>query len=122
MSNLRITNSLDERGTQSDVTHRAITPDRRRHAMTKTKPVKARKAEASPVLPKPTPDRSSKQDKLIKLMRRPAGATLADLVKATGWQPHTIRGAISGSLRKRLGLTVTAERSDKGKSVYRITG
>jgi len=48
----------------------------------------------------------SKQAQLICLLRAPAGGTMAQMIALTGWQPHTVRGMISGSLRKRLGLDV----------------
>ena len=63
---------------------------------------------------------TSKQDRLIGLLRRPSGATIEELSKATGWQPHSIRGAISGILKKKLGLAVASEASEKRGRVYRI--
>ncbi len=62
----------------------------------------------------------TKQATLIDLMRRPGGATIADLVKATGWQPHSVRGAISGALKKKLGLPVLSETVESRGRVYRI--
>lgn len=59
--------------------------------------------------------RGSKQSRLIELLRSPSGGTIEQLTKLTGWQPHTVRGAISGALRKRLRLNVTCI-----DSVYRI--
>ncbi|WP_265300604.1 DUF3489 domain-containing protein [Verminephrobacter eiseniae] len=53
-------------------------------------------------------------------LRRPQGATNLQLTLATGWQPHSVRGAISGLLRKRLGLTVTQARNADGERVYRV--
>jgi hypothetical protein len=61
----------------------------------------------------------TKQAKMIDLMKRPGGATVEQIAKATGWQHHTIRGAISGALKKKLGLKVEATREDGG-TVYRI--
>jgi hypothetical protein len=63
----------------------------------------------------------TKQAKMIDLMKRPEGATVEQIAKATGWQHHTIRGAISGALKKKLGLKVEATREDGG-TVYRIAG
>jgi hypothetical protein len=80
-------------------------------------PTKARKAGAPTV---PTPRPNTKQAKLIALLRRPGGATIADLVKATGWQSHTIRGAISGALKKKLGIKITSEKAKDGERVYHI--
>ncbi len=62
----------------------------------------------------------TKQAILIDLLRRPKGATIAELVEATGWQPHSIRGAISGSLKKKLGLAVTSEKVEGRGRVYRV--
>lgn len=61
----------------------------------------------------------SKQAQVIVLLRREQGASLGEIVAATGWQKHTVRGAISGALRKRLGLTIESTRTDAGR-VYRI--
>ena len=63
----------------------------------------------------------SKQALLIDLLERKAGANLDEIVEATGWQPHSVRGAISGTLKKKLGLTVTSERTEGRGRVYRIT-
>ncbi len=68
----------------------------------------------------PTARQGTKQALLIDLLKRKTGATIADLVKATGWQPHSVRGAISGALKKKLGLTVTSEPIQKRGRVYRI--
>lgn len=57
---------------------------------------------------------------LVVALRRPQGATNLQLTVATGWQPHSVRGAISGLLRKRLGLTVTHARNADGERVYRM--
>ena len=46
----------------------------------------------------------TKQAQLIAMLKRPEGATIAEIVEATGWQPHTVRGALAGALKKRLGL------------------
>ena len=69
---------------------------------------------------------------MIDLMKRPEGTTVEQIAAATGWQHHTIRGVISGALKKKLGLTVEATRTRevgpnktgaKGSStVYRIVG
>lgn len=57
---------------------------------------------------------------LVVALRRPQGATSLQLMLATGWQPHTVRGAISGMLRKKLGLNVVLTRNDSGERVYRV--
>lgn len=64
---------------------------------------------------------SSKIDGLTALLRRKTGATLPEAMEATGWQAHSVRGAISGTLKKKQGLTVTSEvEGDRGR-VYRIS-
>jgi len=62
----------------------------------------------------------TKQASLIAHLQRKEGATLADLVKATGWQAHSVRGAISGALKKKLGLAVLSEKVEGRGRVYRI--
>jgi hypothetical protein len=54
------------------------------------------------------------------MLRRKQGATIAQIVEATGWQPHTVRGAFAGALKKKLGLTVTSEKIEGGERVYRL--
>ncbi len=64
----------------------------------------------------------TKQAILIEMLRRPNGATIQQMSAKTGWQAHSVRGAISGALKKKLGLAVTSERvGDRGR-VYRIAG
>lgn len=62
---------------------------------------------------------TSKQTRLVTLLARADGATLEEIVKATGWQAHSVRGVISGVLRKKLGLTVALTKGTYG-TVYRI--
>ena len=71
------------------------------------------------VAPAPKPREGTKQAQLIAMLRRPEGATIAQIVEATAWRPHTVRGAFAGALKKKLGLTVTSEKID-GTRVYRI--
>lgn len=66
----------------------------------------------------PAPVGSSKLDRLVVLLRRPEGATIAQMTEATGWQAHSVRGALAGSLRKK-GHAVTSEKVD-GTRCYRI--
>ena len=71
-------------------------------------------AKASPARP------GTKTAALIALIKRKEGATIADLTKAMNWQPHSVRGAISGTLKKKLGLDVTSEKTEGRGRVYRI--
>ena len=63
---------------------------------------------------------TTKLGQLEALLRRPGGATIAQLVSALGWQPHSIRGAMSGSLKKKRGLTIADEKAEGKERVYRI--
>jgi hypothetical protein len=72
---------------------------------------------AEPASPSP----KGKLGVLVGLLSRPEGATLEVMQAATGWQAHSIRGAIAGSVKKKLGHTVASEKSDAGR-VYRIVG
>lgn len=72
--------------------------------------------------PKTKPKRGAKQQALLELLERKTGATIAELAEATGWQPHTVRGAIAGVLKKRLGLNVTSEKIEGRGRVYKIEG
>jgi hypothetical protein len=56
---------------------------------------------------------------MVTMLRRPKEATIEDMCKATGWQAHSVRGAISGAIKKRLSLAVTSEKTN-GVRVYRI--
>lgn len=64
----------------------------------------------------------SKQAQLIEMLRRPEGATVDEIVKAFEWQRHTARGAMSGALKKKLGLTIESQKEGERGRVYRITG
>src|SRR5947208_14462454 len=72
--------------------------------------------EPSPAAAAP---RQSKQATVITLLHRPEGVTVAEIVAATGWQPHTVRGLFSGTLKKKLGLDLGSAPEDRGR-VYRI--
>jgi hypothetical protein len=81
--------------------------------------IKSKKAPLSS--PARTPRENTKQAKLITMLRRPGGATIADLAKATRWQRHTVRGVLSGSLKKKLELTITSEKPEGKDRVYRLS-
>jgi hypothetical protein len=100
-----------------------------------TKPKPKRKAATRPIArktAKPAPPKRSapaasrsparsatKHDRIIAMLRTSAGATIASLVTATEWQPHSVRGFLAGVVRKKLGLNLISEQTDKGR-VYRI--
>ena len=62
----------------------------------------------------------TKQARLIAMLETPEGGSLTESATAFGWQPHTVRGAIAGALKKKLGLTVTSEKVEGRGLVYRI--
>lgn len=68
----------------------------------------------------PTSRADSKQAQLIKMLERPDGATIDEIVKKFEWQSHTVRGAIAGALKKKLGLDVQSEKVEGRGRVYRI--
>lgn len=65
---------------------------------------------------------NSKKTAVLDLLRRKDGATLAEIAKATGWKNHSIRGFISGTVGKRMGLKVESSKSDSGERTYKIAG
>jgi hypothetical protein len=77
------------------------------------KPAGAKKAATAP--------RGTKTDKILDLLKRPSGVTLTELVKATGWQPHSVRGFLSGTIGKKMGTPVESFKSVEGDRSYRLS-
>ena len=73
-----------------------------------------------PDLTPPTQRKGTKQEALIAMLRTEGGATIDEIVAATNWARHTIRGAMSGALKKKLGLTITSEKVDGRGRCYKI--
>jgi len=78
-------------------------------------PITSRRSQAS----KRT---GTKKASVIALLRRAGGATLPDLMKATGWQAHSVRGFISGTLKKRMSLRVKSSKTAGAERIYQIRG
>ncbi len=74
--------------------------------------------EVAPAMPGTTTPKG-KLGALVALLLRPEGASLEAMQAATGWQAHSVRGVIAGSIKKKLGFAVTSEKSDAGR-LYRI--
>jgi hypothetical protein len=91
------------------------TPRRRKAALVPASALTPPAAGSAPKSP------GGKLGTLIALLQRPGGATLDQLSSATGWQAHSVRGAISGALKKQRGIAVTSEKVD-GVRVYRAAG
>ena len=97
--------------------------------MSKRKPARIRKARSpSKLRSKAARSRiagrhqtraNSKQARVLALLRGPNGATIATVMRSTGWQPHTVRGFLAAVVRKKLALRLESEKSD-GERVYRI--
>jgi uncharacterized protein DUF3489 len=64
--------------------------------------------------------RGTKTAKILALLRRPAGASLSELKKATGWQAHSVRGFLSGAVKKKMGLRIDSAPRDNGERAYRV--
>ena len=77
-------------------------------------------ADADPAPKARTPRAGTKQAKLIEMLRADGGATIDEIVAETGWQPHTVRGAFAGALKKKLGLDVTSEKVEGRGRVYSL--
>jgi hypothetical protein len=110
-------------GAQPKATKKARVAPRRAHVAPKK--VKAKKAKAAKKAPKAgnkagTARDGSKAAKIIELLKRPEGATLAAIMKATAWQAHSVRGFLSGTIRKKLGLNVVSKKADDGERTYSI--
>jgi hypothetical protein len=94
---------------------RAVAPSATPVAVAKPAQLSPRKAK------RPSSEPGSKQDSVIEMLKSPAGATIDAMMKATGWQQHSVRGFLAGVVRKRLKLKLGSNKVD-GKRVYRITG
>jgi hypothetical protein len=79
----------------------------------------ASRKRPAPAPSKPAAASKTKHERIIAMLRTSAGATIASLVAATEWQQHSVRGFLAGVVRKKLGLNLVSEQTDKGR-VYRI--
>ena len=77
-------------------------------------------ASAEPIKAAPRTRENTKQAQIIAMLQRPEGATISQIVEATGWQPHTVRGTFAGAFKKKLGLLIVSEKDSQANRVYRI--
>jgi hypothetical protein len=99
-----------QEATQAEQTHEAPTA-----------PAKATAQPAPAAVPRERKTREgTKQSAMIEMLRQPDGATVEEIAAATGWQSHTVRGAMAGALKKKLGLTILSDKVDERGRVYKI--
>ncbi len=77
-------------------------------------------ASIEPIKAAPRTRENTKQAQIIAMLQRPEGATISQIVEATGWQQHTVRGTFAGTLKKKLGLLIVSEKDSQANRVYRI--
>ena len=111
------TNTIDSEKTTTPETG-APKPKGKGTAAKKAKPAK-KAAQAKKPASKPTADRTNKKAEVIALLKRAKGATLAEIVKATDWQPHTVRGFVS-LLASKGGEKIESSKSAAGERTYKI--
>jgi hypothetical protein len=86
-----------------------------------TAPQNAAETTSDPATPKPVAIRAgTKQAEIIALIQRPEGASISEIVEVTGWLAHSVRGMISGGLKKKLGLPIISEKIDQRGTVYKL--
>lgn len=111
-------------GSQPKPTKKATVPPRRAHvAPAKAKATKkAKPAKKAPKGAKKATDArdGSKTAKVLDLLKRPGGATAKELLKVTGWLPHSLRGFLSGTVGKKMGLAVTSVKGEDGERTYSV--
>jgi hypothetical protein len=83
------------------------------------KATRSKKAPKGAKKAKPTRE-GSKTDKVLELLKRPGGVTAKELMKATGWLPHSVRGFLSGTIGKKMGLIVTSTKGEDGERSYSV--
>src|ERR1019366_9180373 len=101
-----------------------VAPSQARSGKKATPAKKANKGAKSAKSPKKATGacQGSKTSKVLDLLKRSGGATLKELMKATGWQAHSVRGFMSGALGKKMGLAVTSTKAEDGERRYSVKG
>ena len=94
----------------------ATAPKGAKGAPKKAKATKAARTKKGAAVPR----EFSKKAIVLEMLRRKEGATLAEIMEATSWQAHSVRGFISGTITKKLGLSVESTKRDDGVRVYKL--
>ena len=98
-----------------------VAPGKAKSARKATPPKKTPKGRTKREVAKPKVARDGRKTAKIRhLLKRPGGATSKELMKATGWLPHSVRGFLSGTVRKKLGLTVASTKGENGERTYSV--
>lgn len=116
-----MTTSIPQEQTKS-APAKATTKVRVAKARPRGAPTKAKLARKAARTKKTAPARrGTKSAKILELLKRPGGVTLKDLMKATGWQAHSVRGFLSGTLRKKMGTPFESSKRADGERTYRVS-
>lgn len=123
----KVAAAVPAKGKKGKRTKKATVAQRRAHVQPgkgksarKANPAKkAPKGQTKPHASKPARP-GSKTAKVLELLQRPGGVTAKELIKATGWLPHSVRGFLSGTVSKKMGLTLTSSKSDNGERIYSV--
>ena len=89
------------------------------------KAASAKKAAKAPKKAKPAADgprEGTKTEQVLELLKRPGGTTMKELMKATGWLPHSVRGFLSGTIGKKMGRKVESAKGENGERSYSVKG
>ena len=99
-----------------------VAPKKAKSARKASPAKKAPKGRKKAEVAKPEAREGSKTAKILDLLKRPGGATLKELMKATAWQAHSVRGFLSGTVGKKMGLTVNSAKGEDGERNYSVRG
>jgi hypothetical protein len=109
----RIWKAIKGLGEPRAATSRNVAPRKPRVA-----PAKAKSSKKT--TPPKKAAKAAKKAKVLDLLKRPGGATLKELMKATGWQSHSVRGFLSGTIGKKMGLTLNSSKGENGDRNYKL--
>jgi Protein of unknown function (DUF3489) len=94
-------------------------PKAAKHPIARRTGKPASRKRSAPASPRPTAGPDTKHARIIAMLRKPAGTTIAAIMMVTDWRQHSVRGFLAGVVRKKRGLNLVSEQTDKGR-IYRI--